>query len=110
MTHTIVGKAIDTEKWLKLDEPEFCQRPMIDDIVQTDDAVYRVGGGYGYRPMHLYWINQRAENDPALIDIELAEQRVVRWTARDGLELNDWQGYFLNLLAPIVTFSPTEDT
>jgi gamma-glutamyltranspeptidase/glutathione hydrolase len=26
--------------------------------------------------------------------------------ARDGLELNDWQGYFLNLLEPIVTHSP----
>jgi gamma-glutamyltranspeptidase/glutathione hydrolase len=26
--------------------------------------------------------------------------------AKDGLELNDWQGYFLNLLEPIVTFSP----
>lgn len=26
--------------------------------------------------------------------------------ARDGLELNDWQGYFLNLLKPIVTHSP----
>jgi gamma-glutamyltranspeptidase/glutathione hydrolase len=25
--------------------------------------------------------------------------------AKDGLELNDWQGYFLNLLEPIVTFS-----
>ena len=25
--------------------------------------------------------------------------------ARDGLALNDWQGYFLNLLEPIVTFS-----
>ena len=27
--------------------------------------------------------------------------------ARDGLELNDWQGYFLNLLKPIMTFSQT---
>ena len=27
--------------------------------------------------------------------------------ARDGLELNDWQGYFLNLLKPIVTHSET---
>jgi gamma-glutamyltranspeptidase/glutathione hydrolase len=27
--------------------------------------------------------------------------------AKDGLELNDWQGYFLNLLEPIVTHSPT---
>jgi len=27
--------------------------------------------------------------------------------ARDGLELNDWQGYFLNLLEPIVTHSST---
>lgn len=26
--------------------------------------------------------------------------------AKDGLELNDWQGYFLNLLEPIMTFSP----
>ena len=26
--------------------------------------------------------------------------------AREGLELNDWQGYFLNLLEPIMTFSP----
>jgi gamma-glutamyltranspeptidase/glutathione hydrolase len=26
--------------------------------------------------------------------------------AREGLELNDWQGYFLNLLEPIVTHSP----
>jgi gamma-glutamyltranspeptidase/glutathione hydrolase len=26
--------------------------------------------------------------------------------AKDGLELNDWQGYFLNLLEPIVTHSP----
>lgn len=26
--------------------------------------------------------------------------------ARKGLELNDWQGYFLNLLEPIVTHSP----
>lgn len=26
--------------------------------------------------------------------------------AREGLELNDWQGYFLNLLEPIVTYSP----
>ncbi|MBW2465666.1 MAG: gamma-glutamyltransferase [Deltaproteobacteria bacterium] len=26
--------------------------------------------------------------------------------ARDGLELNDWQGYFLNLLEPIMTYSP----
>ena len=26
--------------------------------------------------------------------------------ASDGLELNDWQGYFLNLLEPIVTHSP----
>jgi gamma-glutamyltranspeptidase/glutathione hydrolase len=26
--------------------------------------------------------------------------------ASDGLELNGWQGYFLNLLEPIVTFSP----
>ena len=26
--------------------------------------------------------------------------------AADGLELNDWQGYFLNLLEPIVTHSP----
>ncbi len=27
--------------------------------------------------------------------------------AKDGLELNDWQGYFLNLLKPIVTHSET---
>ena len=26
--------------------------------------------------------------------------------AKEGLELNDWQGYFLNLLEPIVTHSP----
>jgi gamma-glutamyltranspeptidase/glutathione hydrolase len=30
--------------------------------------------------------------------------------ARDGLELNDWQGYFLNLLEPIVTHSPVGRT
>ncbi|MEN8231630.1 MAG: gamma-glutamyltransferase [Thermodesulfobacteriota bacterium] len=28
------------------------------------------------------------------------------YLAREGLELNDWQGYFLNLLEPIVTHSP----
>lgn len=77
MTHKVIGKAIDTESWYRSEYPEYCQRPMIDDIIQTDDAVYRVGGGYGYRPMHLYWIDQTATNDePA----DLAEYRDYRQT------------------------------
>jgi len=39
------------------------------------------------------------------LDLEKILQPAVR-LARDGLELNDWQGYFLNLLEPIVTHSP----
>jgi len=39
------------------------------------------------------------------LDLEKILQPAVR-LARNGLELNDWQGYFLNLLEPIVTHSP----
>jgi gamma-glutamyltranspeptidase/glutathione hydrolase len=38
------------------------------------------------------------------LDLEKILQPAIR-LARDGLELNDWQGYFLNLLEPIVTHS-----
>ncbi len=39
------------------------------------------------------------------LDLEDILQPAIR-LARDGLVLNDWQGYFLNLLEPIVTHSP----
>jgi len=39
------------------------------------------------------------------LNLEEILQPAIR-LARDGLELNDWQGYFLNLLEPIVTHSP----
>ena len=39
------------------------------------------------------------------LDLDQILQPATR-LARDGLELNDWQGYFLNLLEPIVTHSP----
>jgi gamma-glutamyltranspeptidase/glutathione hydrolase len=39
------------------------------------------------------------------LDLEEILQPAIH-LARDGLELNDWQGYFLNLLKPIVTHSP----
>ena len=39
------------------------------------------------------------------LDLEKILQPAIR-LARDGLKLNDWQGYFLNLLEPIVTYSP----
>ena len=85
MTHKIVGKAVTTETWLRLDEPEYCQRPMIDDIIETDDAVYRVGGGYGYRPMHLYWIDQDADNDePADLAAERDYRQTVDAVAREN--------------------------
>ena len=39
------------------------------------------------------------------LDLGIILQPALR-LAREGLELNDWQGYFLNLLEPIVTHSP----
>jgi hypothetical protein len=70
---TIVGKADGPDRWYRSEHQEYVQRPDIGDIVLVSDVlgevVYRVGGGYGYRPMHLYWIEQVAVND-AVIDTD----------------------------------------
>jgi gamma-glutamyltranspeptidase/glutathione hydrolase len=39
------------------------------------------------------------------LDLRVILEPAIR-LARDGLALNDWQGYFLNLLEPIVTHAP----
>lgn len=74
MSFTIIGKANGTDSWYRLDEPEHVQKPAYDDVIQIDDDVYRVGGGYGFRPKHLYLIANIAEND-FLIDAALEEER-----------------------------------
>jgi hypothetical protein len=63
MTQIVVGKALDSTSWIRSEQAEYVNKPMLGDVIQFEDTVYRVAGGNGWKPVQLWYIDQEAVND-----------------------------------------------
>jgi hypothetical protein len=63
MAQIVVGKALDSENWIRSEQAEYVTKPMLGDIILFEDTVYRVAGGNGWKPVQLWYCEQDAVND-----------------------------------------------